>query len=193
MTENAQLNGFMNGILNQPEIQPHHYMPRILKSDILQNGFFKESFCRELITLDEESIKLLMGQKLTPLATLSDEKWNIDITFNGNRANSYLNFIFKKPNDEFYLMSKFDSLCKIPPIHARPVFLEYGDFLGIQKSLNVLFAKDGQPPLSYDYSIDRKGLLFNHALRGKPLPRNTEELINLFCDYLEVPRPNKLK
>lgn len=115
--------------------------------------------------------EIIQKEKFVVLHNYKDDNYSVQIVINTGRSyenNSYFVFVFDK-NDEVVTLYYYPSHTILPPVWNREFGdLDYMDFLGIQKLINVSLGKQNLPVMAYDFSIEKRSFYVTQE-RGNEL------------------------
>lgn len=126
--------------------------------------------------MDDDLLEDARKEKFVIWHNYGNEKFSVQIAFNtkaSNSNNSYLVIVSDK-KDEIVAYFGFPSYTKYPPVWNREYgFIDYTDFLGIQKVVNKHLEKVGEKVIDYDLSLENRA----HYYTAEN-PEQIEKLIN---------------
>lgn len=122
--------------------------------------------------------KTISSEKFIVIYNYKNEEFNVQIAFNilaSYSNNSYLVLVFDK-NEDLCLYSSYPSHTQYPPVWNREFgYIDYTDFLGIQKKINEAMVKSNLKPFYYDFSLENRSFYFTQENPVTEIPQLLKE------------------
>ena len=139
---------------------------------------------------DELMEGVLKTEKFVVIHNYQDNNYSVQICFNILPSlinNNYLILIFDD-DDNLLLADNYGSHTIYPPVWNREFgYLDYTDFVGIQKRINEHLNKINRPTMGYDFSLQKRSFYFTKEDPIKEIPEllkagKSYDIIQIFAE-----------